>query len=129
MTATTILCHHYELPESCWIVNLTTYHFVVIVISTTEMVGGNRNCESVVMIRDITKANPDAASHIKMLERLTVHGAELRKSEAKGTARAKLADVGTTFAIGAKIAYDSKKKPNTRVLCAAPSHLLLAGVL
>jgi hypothetical protein len=113
-------CHHYELPKSCWIVDPTKTHLVDIVIglNTTEVAGGTRSCESVVMIRNVTKIDADA-DHFKLLERLTVQCAELRKSKAKGTARAKSADVGTMFAIGTKIPYE-RKDPGTKVLSTAP---------
>jgi hypothetical protein len=48
-----------------------------------------------------------------------VQCAELWKSEAEGTARAKPADVGTMFAIGTKIPYE-RKDPGTKILSTAP---------
>jgi len=113
-------CRHYELPKSCLIIDPTKTHFVDIFVglNTTDVVGGTCNRESVVMIRNVTKIDADA-DHFELLERLTVQCAELRKSEAKGTARAKSADVGTMFAIGTKIPYE-RKDPGTKVLSTAP---------
>jgi hypothetical protein len=79
-------------------------HFVDVVIDIDEgkVVGWTRNRESVVMIRNVTKI--DARNdHLHLLELLTLGCAQLRVSEAKGTARAKSADVGTMFAIGTRI--------------------------
>ena len=70
------------------------------------------------MIRNVMKIDADA-ENFELLERLTVQCAELRKSEAKGTARAKSADVGTMFAIGTKILYE-RKDPGTKVISTAP---------
>ncbi len=98
---------HNELPKSCWIIDPTKTRFgdIVVDLNTTEVVCGTRKRESVVMIRNVTKIDADA-DHFKLLERLTVQQhAELQKSEAKGTARAKSADVGTMVAIGTKIPY------------------------
>ncbi|KAI2511884.1 hypothetical protein MHU86_2400 [Fragilaria crotonensis] len=36
-------CHHYELPESCWIVDPATTHFVDIVVGIDTTVGGTRD--------------------------------------------------------------------------------------
>jgi hypothetical protein len=113
-------CHHYELPESCWIVDPATTHFVDIIvgIDTTNVVGGTRDRESVVMIRNLTKIDVNA-DHCELLGSLTGQCSEFRKSEAKGTARARSADVGTMFAIGTRIPYE-RKDPGTGVMSTAP---------
>jgi hypothetical protein len=103
------------------IIDPTKTHFVDVIVglNTTDVVGVTCNRESVVvMIRNVTKIDADA-DHCELLERLTVQCAELRKSEAKGTARVKSADVGTMFAIGTKIPYE-RKDPGTKVLSTAP---------
>ncbi len=50
-------CWYYELPESCWIIDPMITHFVDVFIDINEgkVVGGTRNRESVVMIRNVTK--------------------------------------------------------------------------
>jgi hypothetical protein len=49
-------CWYYELPESCWIIDPMITHFVDVVIDIDggKVVGGTRNRESVVMIRNVT---------------------------------------------------------------------------
>jgi hypothetical protein len=95
-------------------VDPATTHFVDIIvgIDTTNVVGGTRDCESVVMIRNLTKIDVNA-DHCELLGSLTGQCSEFRKSEAKGTARARSADVGTMFAIGTRIPYE-RKDPGTR---------------
>jgi hypothetical protein len=113
-------CWHYELPESCWIINPMETHFVDVImdIDMGDVVGGTRNRESVVMIRNVTKVDAHD-DHLKLLEQVTLGCAQLRVSEAKGTARAKSADVGTMFAIGTRIPYE-KKDPEMKVPSTAP---------
>jgi hypothetical protein len=112
--------HHYVLPESCLIVDPNATHFVDIYIGidNSKVVGGIRNRESVVMVRNVTKMNPHG-DHMELLEQLTSQCAELRMSEAEGTARARSADVGTIFALGTKIPYE-KKDPSTKLPNPAP---------
>ena len=113
-------CHHYELPGSCWIIDPTVTHFVDIIvkIDTPEVVGRTRDRESVVMIRNVTGIDVEA-DHFELLGRLTGQCAKFRRTEAKGTARAKSADVGTMFAIGTKIPYE-RKDTDMKVLSTAP---------
>ena len=95
-------CWYYELPESCWIVNLMETHFVDIIIDIDMggVVGGTCNRESVVMIRNVLAKVDAHNDHLKLLKQLTLGCTQLRVSEAKGTARAKSADVGMMFGIG-----------------------------
>ena len=55
-------CHHYELSGYCWIVDPTMTHFVDIIvrIDMSEVMDGTRDCESVIMIRDVTRIDADA---------------------------------------------------------------------
>jgi hypothetical protein len=99
-------CLHYELPPTCWIINTKKNHFVDIIleIDTSNVVGGTRTRESVVMIRNVMgmDAHDD---HLDLLERLVRICTEIRKSGAKGYARSDRKDVGAMFAIGTKIPY------------------------
>lgn len=90
--------HHYNLPESCWIIDPDDTHFIDVHV----VVDGTPNRESVVMIRNVTKigARDDC---LGLLKRLTSRCREIRVSGAKGTARAKSSDVGSMFALGTRI--------------------------
>jgi hypothetical protein len=97
-------CLQYELPPTCWIIDPKKNHFVDIIleIDASNVVGGTRNGESVVMIRNVMgiDAHDD---HLDLLERLVRICTKIRKSGAKGNARSERKDVGAIFAIGTKI--------------------------
>ncbi len=59
------------------------------------------------MIRNVTKIDAHN-DRLHLLQLLTLGCAQLWVSEAKGTARAKSADVGTMFAIGTRIPYEKR---------------------
>ncbi len=113
-------CWYYELSESCWIADPMETHFVdiVIQIDISNVVGGTRNRESIVMIRNVTKVDAHN-DHLELLRRLTLGCDQLRVSEAKGNARTKSSDAGTMFAIGTRIPYE-KKDGDLGVPIAAP---------
>lgn len=96
--------HHYDLPESCWIIDPDSSHFVDIHV----VVDGIPNRESVIAIRNVAKieARDDC---LGLLKRLTSRCWEIRVSGAKGTARAKSSDVGSMFALGTRI--EKKESP------------------
>ncbi|KAI2497612.1 hypothetical protein MHU86_16861 [Fragilaria crotonensis] len=89
---------HYQLPDSCWIIDPVDNHFVDVMVDVDTVGNGTRNRQSVVMIRNVTKINTDN-DHIGLLERITSHNAELRKVEGKGHACNKCEDLGTMHAI------------------------------
>lgn len=94
-------CHHYALPESCWIINPMDTHFVDIMIDT-DAVGGTRNRQSVVMVRNVTKVDKDNP-YTNSLDHITAHNVLLRKAKPNGSARSKSVDVGKMHAIGTAI--------------------------
>ena len=83
------------MPDSCWVIDADETHFVDIHVGVV----GIPDRESVVMVRNVTKIDAHD-DHLELLERLTSRCRELRVSGAKGTARAKSADVGSMFALG-----------------------------
>ena len=113
-------CCYYELSESCSVVDPIETHFadIVINIDMSNVVGRTRKCESIVMIRNVTKVDAHDDS-LESLQQLTLGCAQLRVSEAKGNARAKSSDIGTMFAIGTRIPY-KKKNGDLGVPSAAP---------
>ena len=94
-------CHHYNLPASCWIINPMDTHFVDIMVDT-DAVGGTRNRQSVVMVRNVTKVDKDNP-YTDSLDHITAHNVLFRKSKAKGSARSRSVDVGRMHAIGTAI--------------------------
>jgi hypothetical protein len=93
---------HYQLPDSCWIIDPMDNHFVDVMVDVDTVGNGMRNRQSVVMIRNVTKIDTDD-DHVGLLERVTSHNAELWKVEGKGHARNKCEDLGTMHAIGTRI--------------------------
>ena len=85
--------HHYGLPKSCWIIDPFDTHFVDI-MDDTDDVGGTRNRQSVVMVRNVTKIDGDGIC-TDFLDYITAHNVRLRKAGSKGCARPKGEDVGT----------------------------------
>jgi len=90
--------HHYDIPDSCWVIDPDETHFVDIHVGVV----GIPDRESVVLVRNVTKIDAHD-DHLELLERLTSRCREIRVSGAKGTARAKSADVGSMFALGTRI--------------------------
>ncbi|KAI2495151.1 hypothetical protein MHU86_19382 [Fragilaria crotonensis] len=90
--------HHYHIPDSCWVIDPDETHFVDIHVGVV----GIPDRESVVLVRNVTKIDAHD-DHLELLERLTSRCREIRVSGAKGTARAKSADVGSMFALGTRI--------------------------
>ena len=84
-------------------------HFadIVIQIDMSNVVGGTRDRELIVMIQNVTKVDAHN-DHLDLLQQVMLGCAQLRVSEAKGNARAKSSDVGTMFAIGTRIPYKKK---------------------
>ena len=77
----------YQLPASCWIIDPMDIHFVDVMVDI-DAVGGTRNGQSVLMIRNVTKIDTDT-DHFGLLERVTSHNTGLRKVLSKGYARNK----------------------------------------
>jgi hypothetical protein len=83
-------------------------HFVDLMVDVDTTVGGTRNRQSIVMIRNVTKIDADD-EYLGLLGRVTAHNTALRKAEAKGYARHKCEDVGTMHDIGTQIPLDSRE--------------------
>jgi hypothetical protein len=83
-------------------------HFVDLMVDVDTTVGGTRNRQSVVMIRNVTRIDAND-EYLGLLGRVTAHNTALRKAEAKGYARHKCEDVGTMHAIGTRIPLDSRE--------------------
>jgi hypothetical protein len=96
--------HHYDIPDSCWVIDADETHFVDVHVGVV----GIPDRESVVMVRNVTKIDAHD-DHLELLERLTSRCRELRVSGARGTARAKSADVGSMFALGTRV--ETKESP------------------
>jgi hypothetical protein len=71
----------------------------------TDDVGGTRNRQLVVMVRNVTKIDGDGIC-TDFLDYITAHNVRLRKAGSKGCARPKGEDVGTMHAIGTGILLD-----------------------
>ena len=99
---------HYRLPASCWMIDADETHFVDLMVDVDTTVGGTRNRQSVVMIRNVTRIDAND-EYLGLLGRVTAHNTALRKAEAKGYARHKCEDVGTMHAIGTRIPLDSRE--------------------
>jgi hypothetical protein len=83
-------------------------HFLDLIVDVDTTIGGTRNRQSVVMIRNVTRIDADN-EYLGLLGRATAHITALRKAEAKGYARHKCEDVGTMHAIGTQIPLDSRE--------------------
>jgi len=95
-------CHHYRLPERCWIIDPTLTHNVDLMVDVAA-VGQCENRQSIVMIRNVMIIDRDderaseryvpewdANTHlVGALNHITFHNQVLRSRWSHGTARAK----------------------------------------
>ncbi|KAI2493935.1 hypothetical protein MHU86_20620 [Fragilaria crotonensis] len=98
IAGTTLMAATTTIYLSCWVIDPDETHFVDIHVGVV----GIPDRESVVLVRNVTKIDAHD-DHLELLERLTTRCREIRVSGAKGTARAKSADVGSMFALGTRI--------------------------
>jgi hypothetical protein len=83
--------------------------FVDLMVDVDRTVGGTRNRQSVVMIRNLLTSIDTNDEYLGLLVRVTAHNTALRKAEVKGYARHKCEDIGTMHAIGTQIPLDSRE--------------------
>jgi hypothetical protein len=99
-------CHHYRLPETCWIIDPTSEHFVDIMVDIPQ-IGEQKHRQSVIMVRNVNflidDGNVDLPGAIACI---TEHNKALRIARRKGAARAKSSDYGTMHAIGTHVHLD-----------------------
>ena len=56
-------CHHYRLPETCWIMDPTSEHFVDIMVDL-PCLGQQRNRQSVIMVRNVNFLTNDGGEDL-----------------------------------------------------------------
>jgi hypothetical protein len=100
---------HYRLSASCWMIDANDTQFVDLMVDVDRTVGGTRNRQSVVMIRNLLTSIDTNDEYLGLLVRVTAHNTALRKAEVKGYARHKCEDIGTMHAIGTQIPLDSRE--------------------
>lgn len=125
-------CHHFRLPESCWIIDPNKVNNMDLVVDVADRVHF-RNRQSVIMIRHgmpgILKSGSHQGDHDKIpkdtdevdeaLGIITHHNSVLRRRSSKGGARARGGDAGTMHAIGTLVDMDTV----TTLPYAANSHV------
>jgi hypothetical protein len=102
---------HYDLPESCWIVDPNAHHFVDVHIT----IDGIPDRESVVMVRNVGKMDP-RDNRQQFLSCLTERCTAIRLVNGKGTARAKSSDVGGMIAIGNRVVRKKGDTPDCPIV-------------
>ena len=99
-------CHHYRLPDACWIIDPEETPYVDIWIDITDEDNGSgaRNRQSVVMIRNVLSMpeSPDV-NNAMLLEGISSTLAAFRKSESTSAARGKTNDYGRMVPIGTRV--------------------------
>ena len=99
-------CHHYRLPDACWIIDPEKTPYVDIWIDITDEDNGSgaRNRQSVVMIRNVLSMpeSPDV-DNAMLLEGISSTLAAFRKSESTSAARGKTNDYGRMVPIGTRV--------------------------
>jgi hypothetical protein len=116
-------CHHYRLPDTCWMIDPAVSHCVDIMVDVAT-VGQCANRQSVVMIRNVLLMDTedddadqqlevhlipddDERERLEALSHITAHNTLLQKRVESGSARAKSGDVGTMHAIGTRVNFDN----------------------
>ena len=56
-------CHHYRLPDTCWIIDPTSEHFVDIMVDLPPL-GLQRNRQSVIMVRNVNFLTDDGGGDL-----------------------------------------------------------------
>ena len=99
-------CHHYRLPETCWIIDPTSEHFVDIMVDL-PCLGQQRNRQSVIMVRNVNFLTNDGGEDLLgLVACITKHNKALRLAKRKGAARSNAGDYGTMHAIGTHVHLD-----------------------
>ena len=101
-------CHHYRLPEKCWIVDPTLEHFVDIMVDLPRL-GRHKNKQSVVMVRNVNFLTDDGGKRLfgaSAMACITRHNKSLRLAKRKGAARSNANDYGTMHVIGTRVHFD-----------------------
>ena len=102
-------CHHYCLPETCWIIDPTSEHFVDIMVDLLPKVGEQKHRQSVIMVRNVNFLTDDDGTGEDLAEAIaciTEHNKALQLAKRKGSARANAGDYGTMHAIGTHVHLD-----------------------
>ena len=86
-------CHHYRLPETCWIIDPTSEHFVDIMVDLPQ-VGEQKHRQSVsIMVRNVNFLTDDGNVDLPgAIACITEHNKALRIARRKGAARANAGD-------------------------------------
>ena len=97
-------CHHYCLPDTCWIINPTSEHFVDIMVDLPQL-GQQRNRQSVIMVRNVNFLNTDDGGEhlLGAMAYITKHNKALQLAKRKGAARSSAGDYGFMHAIGTHV--------------------------
>ena len=96
-------CHHYRLPDTCWIIDPTSQHFVDIMVDLPDL-GHQKNRQSVVMVRNVKfLSDDDGGDFAGAMARITEHNQALRLARSSGQARQNVGDVGTMHALGTRV--------------------------
>jgi hypothetical protein len=99
-------CHHRLLPESCWIIDPRSEHFVDIMVDLPQL-GEQKHRQSVIMVRNVNFLTDDGGEDLAgAIACITEHNKALRLAKTKGTARANPGDYGTMHAIGMHVHLD-----------------------
>ena len=99
-------CHHYRLPDTCWIIDPASEHFVDIMVDL-PCLGQQRNRQSVIMVRNVNFLTDDGGEDLlEAMACITKHNKTLRLAKKKGAARSNAGDYGTMHAIGTHVHLD-----------------------
>jgi len=135
-------CHHFRLPEQCWIIDPALDHYVDVWIDV-DTVGHCADRQSVVMIRNLMVVDGEADRQSAMyrdewdhhthllgaLNHITFHNTVLNRRLGKGgSVRSKGGDVGTMHAIGTGFDFNGAMRPYASNLM-VPERLLRNMVL
>ena len=99
-------CHHYCLPETCWIIDPMFEHFVDIMVDLPKL-GQQKHRQSVIVVRNVNFLTDDGGGDLAgVIACITQHNKALRLVKRKGVARANAGDYGTMHAIGTHVHLD-----------------------
>jgi hypothetical protein len=98
---------HYQLPDTCWIIDPEVTHNVDLMVDLDTPTGETGYRQSVVLIRNANEMNKFVGDNlVRSLDVITQHNKCLRERAKKGTPRTKCGDLGTMHAIGTRVALD-----------------------
>jgi hypothetical protein len=88
-------CHHYRLPDTCWIIDPTSEHFVDIMVDLPRL-GQQRNRQSVIMVRNVNFLTDNGGEDLLgAMVCITKHKKALQCAKRKGAARSNAGEYGT----------------------------------